>query len=433
VTADCLVVVGLNHKTAPVDLLERLAISDEVLPKALHHLTGYEHILEGAILSTCNRLEVYGVATKFHGGAQDLRNFIAEFCHAAPEEFADHLYTYHDDAALRQLFRVAAGIDSLIIGESEILGQVRRAHQAAIDEGAAKRVVGAAFTRALRVGKRVRTQTAIGRNPASISSAAVELAKTAFPSRSLRDKSVAIVGAGKMSRLAARALADAGVQEVSVTNRSAERAKALADLVGGEPRGLDELEGTVASSDILICSTTAPTIVLDRPLVEGALQARTSNDPLIIVDIAVPRDVDPSVGELPGVTLWDIDDLHAVVRSTKDGRSVEVEKAEAIIDAESAAFLEWQRAASVGPAVASLLDKADAIRKAELERASGRLHDLTADQHAAVDQATRRIVAKLLHTPVRRSKELADSKQGQQYLDALRVLFDLDDDEALTD
>ena len=269
--------------------------------------------------------------------------------------------------------------------------------------------------------------------PLSISSAAVELAKTAFPSRSLRDKTVAIVGAGKMSQLAARALADAGVHEVSVTNRSAERAKALADLVGGQPRGLDELEGTVASSDILICSTTAPTIVLDRPLVEGALKARTSNDPLIIVDIAVPRDVDPSVGELPGVTLWDIDDLHAVVRSTKDGRSVEVEKAEAIIDAESAGFLEWQRAASVGPAVASLLDKADSIRKAELERASGRLHDLTADQHAAVDQATRRIVAKLLHTPVRRSKELADSKQGQQYLDALRVLFDLDDDEVLTD
>jgi glutamyl-tRNA reductase len=397
----------------------------------LHQLTTYEHILEGAILSTCNRLEVYAVATKFHGGAQDLRNFIAEFCHAAPEEFADHLYTYHDDAALRQLFRVASGIDSLIVGESEILGQVRRALKHAIEEGAAKRVVGAAFTRALRVGKRVRTETAIGRNPASVSSAAVELAKTAFPSRSLRDKTVAIVGAGKMGKLAARALADAGAHDVSVLNRSAERAEALADLIGGRALGLEELERTISQVDILICSTTAPTMVIERSLVEGALRARDSNDPLIIVDISVPRDVEPSVAELPGVTLWDIDDLHAVVRSTVGGRSAEVVKAEAVIDTESARFLDWQRAVSIGPAVSSLLERANAIRESELARASARLNELTPEQHAAVDQVTRRIVAKLLHSPVNRSKELADSKQGEQYLDALRVLFDLDDDEAL--
>jgi glutamyl-tRNA reductase len=428
VTPNSFVVVGLNHKTAPVDLLERLAIPEEMLPKALHQLTTYEHILEGAILSTCNRLEVYSVASKFHGGAQDLRNFIAEFCHAAPEEFADHLYTYHDDAALRQLFRVASGIDSLIVGESEILGQVRRALKHAVEEGAAKRVVGAAFTRALRVGKRVRTETAIGRNPASVSSAAVELAKTAFPSRSLRDKTVAIVGAGKMGRLAARALADAGAHDVSVLNRSSERAEALADLIGGRALGLEELERTISQVDILICSTTAPTMVIDRALVESALGARDSNDPLIIVDISVPRDVEPSVADLPGVTLWDIDDLHAVVRSTVGGRSAEVVKAEAVIDTESARFLDWQRAVSIGPAVSSLLERANAIRESELARASGRLQELTPEQHAAVDQMTRRIVAKLLHSPVNRSKELADSKQGEQYLDALRVLFDLNDE-----
>ncbi|MEA2506122.1 MAG: glutamyl-tRNA reductase [Actinomycetota bacterium] len=427
-TSNCLAVVGLNHKTAPVDLLERVAISEEMLPKALHHLTTYDHILEGAILSTCNRLEVYAVATKFHGGAQDLRNFIAEFCHAAPEEFADHLYTYHDDGALRQLFRVSAGIDSMIIGESEILGQVRRALQHAVEEGAAKRVVGAAFTRALRVGRRVRTETAIGRNPASVSSAAVELAKTAFPSRSLRDKTVAIVGAGKMGRLAARALADAGAHDVSVLNRSSERAEELADLVGGRALGLEHLEQTLSSVDILICSTTSPATVIDQDLAQRALGVRTSNDPLIIVDIAVPRDVDPEVGNLPGVTLWDIDDLHAVVQSTVHGRSGEVARAEAMIDAETARFLDWQRAASVGPAVSSLLDKANAVRESELNRASARLQGLTLDQREAVDQVTRRIVAKLLHTPVARSKELADSKQGQQYLDALRVLFDLDHD-----
>jgi glutamyl-tRNA reductase len=428
VTSNSLVVVGLNHKTAPVDLLERLAVSDEKLPKALHHLITYEHLLEGAVLSTCNRLEVYAVATKFHGGAQDLRNFIAEFCHAAPEEFADHLYTYHDDAAVRQLFRVAAGVDSMIVGESEILGQVRRALQLAEEEGTAKRVIVAAFTRALHVGKRVRTETAIGRNPASISSAAVELAKTAFPSRSLRAKTVAIVGAGKMGRLAARALAEAGAHSVSVLNRSSERARELADLVGGRALGLGDLSETLSSVDILICSTTAPATVIDRELVAGALRQRASNDPLIIVDIAVPRDVDPGVGELPGVTLWDIDALHGVVQSTVHGRSAAIEKAESIINAETSRFLEWQRAVSVGPAVSLLLERADSIRDAELQRASARLKDLTDDERGAVEQVTRRIVAKLLHTPVTRSKELADSKQGQQYLDALRVLFDLDDD-----
>lgn len=429
-TSDCLVVVGLNHKTAPVGLLEHLAISDEMLPKALHQLTGYEHVLEGAILSTCNRLEVYAAASKFHGGAQDLRNFVAEFCHAAPEEFADHLYTYHDDAALRQLFRVAAGIDSLIVGESEILGQVRRAQQVAMEEGAAKRVVGAAFARALRVGRRVRSETAIGRNPASVSSAAVELAKTAFPSGSLEGRTVAILGAGKMGRLAARALARAGAAEVKVINRSIESAEALARLVGGRAAGLEELESTLAATDILICSTTAPAVVIDRGMVAGALHRRAAGTPLTIVDIAVPRDVDPAVGALSGVTLWDIDDLQGLVRSTVDARSVEIPKAEAIIDAESAAFLDWQRAASVGPAVAGLLERADAIRIAEIDRASAQLQDLSSEQHAAVDRVTRRIVAKLLHGPIDRSRELADSNQGRRYLDALRVLFDLDDDPA---
>ena len=432
-TTDPLVVVGVNHRTAPVGLLERLAISEEAIPKALHQLMTYEHVLEGAVLSTCNRLEVYAAATRFHGGAQDLRNFIAEFCHVAPEDFGDHLYTYHDEGALRQLFRVAAGVDSLIVGESEILGQVRRALHAAVEQGTAKRVVATAFTRALRVGKRVRTETAIGRNPASVSSAAVELARTAFASRSLTGRTVAIVGAGKMGRLAARALAQAGARDVSVLNRSPESAQALAGLVGGQPGGLDQLEPVLASSDIVICSTTAPSTVIDRAMVQRALEERPAGSPLTIVDIAVPRDVEPSVRDLPGVTLWDIDDLQKVVRSSVDTRSAEIGAAEAIIDSESAAFLAWQRAASVGPAVAALLEKADAVRSSELERASRRLGPLTADQQAALEQMTRRLVAKLLHAPVTRSKELADSKQGGQYLDALRVLFDLDEQDPLSE
>src|SRR5688500_18579418 len=217
-----LIVVGLNHRTAPVSVLERVAISEESLPKALHQLGTYEHVLEGAILSTCNRTEVYAMAPKFHAGVQDLRNFLGEFCHVAPEDLADHLYTFHEDGAVRHLFRVASGIDSMVLGESEILGQVRRSYQVATDEGLVTRVLGAAFRHALRVGKRARTQTAIGRNPVSVSSAAVDLARKAFSDQSLEGRSIAVVGAGKMGSLAAKALARSGAQAITVVNRSDE-------------------------------------------------------------------------------------------------------------------------------------------------------------------------------------------------------------------
>src|SRR5918912_1503395 len=220
-----ILVVGLNHRTAPVGLLERLSISEEMLPKALHQLSTYDHVLEGVVLSTCNRVEVYAAVSRFHGGAQDLRNLLAEFCHVAPEDFADHLYTYHEDGAVAHLFRVVAGIDSMVVGESEILGQVRRAYQGAVDHGTVQRTLGRAFRQALHVGKRARTETAIARNAVSISSAAVDLARRAFSNRSLSNKRVIIVGAGKMGGLAMRALARAGARDVTIVNRTGERAR----------------------------------------------------------------------------------------------------------------------------------------------------------------------------------------------------------------
>ena len=309
-----IVVVGLNHKTAPVDVLERLSIPDERLPKALHQLSTYEHVLEGALLSTCNRIEAYAVVSKFHGGAQDLRNFLAEFCHAAPEDFSDHLYTYHDEGALRHLFRVAAGIDSMVVGESEILGQVRRAYQPAADEGMIHRVLGAAFRQTLRVGKRARTETSIGHNPVSVSSAAVELARRAWQDGSLDGRRVTIVGAGKMGRLAAQALKASGAGDVTVVNRSEERGRDLAETFGATSRAVEDLTEVLAESDIVICSTTSPQTVIDKPLLARA--RRDAGDrPLFVVDIAVPRDVDPAVAELPGVVLRDIDDLRGVVEN----------------------------------------------------------------------------------------------------------------------
>ncbi|MDQ4025269.1 MAG: glutamyl-tRNA reductase [Actinomycetota bacterium] len=422
-----IVVVGLNHKTAPVDVLERLSIPDERLPKALHQLSTYEHVLEGALLSTCNRIEAYAVVSKFHGGAQDLRNFFAEFCHLAPEDFADHLYTYHDEGALRHLFRVAAGIDSMVVGESEILGQVRRAYQSAADEGMIYRVLGAAFRQTLRVGKRARTETSIGQNPVSVSSAAVELARRAWPGGSLEGKSVAIVGAGKMGRLAAQALRAWGAGDVTVVNRSEERGRDLAETFGATSRPFEDLTDVLGGSDIVICSTTAPQTVIDKPLLERA--RRYANDrPLFVVDIAVPRDVDPAVAELPGVVLRDIDDLRTVVEGNLGARMGEVGRVEELISEELDRFSQWQRSTEIAPTAAALVEKADAIRAAEMERIAAQLATMTPEQREAVDHLSRRMVAKLLHAPLKSARDMAGSKQGQLYLTALQELFGLSDE-----
>lgn len=423
-----MIVVGLNHKTAPIDLLERLAIPDDQMAKALHQLENSERILEATILSTCNRIEVYAVSSVFHGGVQDLRNFLAEFRHIAPEEFTDHLYTYHDEAAVGHLFRVASGIDSMVVGESEILGQVRRAHEAAREEGLVQRVLGRAFAQALRVGKRARNDTAIGRNPVSISSAAVELARRAFTNGSLAGRRVVIVGAGKMGRLAAQSLGRAGATDVTVVNRTEETANELAETFGATVKPFDDLTGALAEADIAITSTTAPAVLLDRAMVEEALSRRTGSDPLFIVDIAVPRDVEPEVGTLKGVVLRDIDDLRGVVESNMGGRLAEVAKVETIVAEEIGHFREWEAASEIAPTVATLVARGEAIRTAELEHVRTRLSALSDDERATVEALTKKMIAKLLHEPLNKAKELASSKQGHLYLAALRELFELDDE-----
>ncbi|MGH2755927.1 MAG: glutamyl-tRNA reductase [Actinomycetota bacterium] len=422
-----MIVLGLNHRTAPISLLERLAIGEERLPKALHQLGNCEHVLEGAILSTCNRIEVYAVVSKFHAGTQDVRNLLSEFCHIAPEDFADHLYTYYDDAAVRHLFRVAAGVDSMVVGESEILGQVRRAYQAATEEGMVQRVLGGALRQALRVGKRARTDTNIGRNPVSVSSAAVDLARRAFPTGSLEGKKVVIVGAGKMGSLAARSLVAAGAEDLTVVNRSDERAEALASMFGAEARSLDDIDEAIREADILISSTMSPEAVLQRDQIEKAMAVRPDRA-LFIVDIAVPRDVDPSSAEVPGVVLRDIDDLKGVVDSNLGSRMGEISKVEEIITGAVARFVEWERSTEFAPTAAALVAKADLIRQVEMERIERVLDGLTDDQRSAIDHLSRRIVSKILHSPLHRVKEMSSSKQGYVHLASLRELFELDDE-----
>ena len=422
-----IVVAGLILKAAPISLLERLTITEEMLPKALQQLGDYEHVLEAVVLSTCNRVEVYAAVSKFHGGVQDLRSFFSEFCHVAPEDFADHLYTYYDEAAARHLFRVAAGIDSMVIGESEILGQVRRAFQVATREGTAKRVLGAAFRHALHAGKCARAETAIGRNPASISSAAVDLARRAFGGGNLEGRRVVILGAGEMARLSARALADAGAREVTIVNRTEERGLDLARDFEARALPVAQLRDAISRSDILICSTTSPQAIVDVALLEEALRDRRREAPLFIVDIAVPRDVDPAVAALEGVVLRDIDDLRGVIETSMGSRLGEVSKVEAIIARELERFLQWERSSKIGTTLAALLEKGEAVRAREVDRLLDRRPAISEGDREAIERTTRRIVAKLLHEPMNRAKELASSKQGDLYLAALRELFELDD------
>ena len=420
------VVVGLNHHTAPISLLERLSIAEERLDKALHQLGTYEHVLEGAILSTCNRVEVYAVVSRFHGGSQDLRNFLAEFCHVAPEDFSDHLYTYHDESAARHLLRVASGVDSLIVGESEILGQVRRAYQVASAECTVGRVLDAAFRRALRAGKKARSETRIGRNPVSISSAAVELARRAFGRGTLDGKRIAIVGAGKMGRLAAQALTRSGARDVVVVNRGEARGLALARDFGAKPRPLEELEEVIAGVDIVISSTTSTQTVIEKDLVRRAVKGRS--EPLFIVDIAVPRDVESGVRDLPGVVLRDIDDLRGVVDVNIGERLSEASKVEAIIAEELDRFVEWERATEVAPTVAALVERARGLVDEELTKLEKKLGNVTAEERDLIRQSVQQLVARLLHPAITRTKELGGSKQGYMYVPALRELFELDDD-----
>ncbi|MBA2272406.1 MAG: glutamyl-tRNA reductase [Actinobacteria bacterium] len=420
------VLVGLNYKTAPLDLLERLFIPQERLPKALGHLATLDHVIEGVVISTCNRVEVYGAVTKFHGGVQDLRNFLAEFCHVAVEDFADHLYTYHDEAAVRHLLRVATGIDSMVVGESEILGQIRRSFSAAEQEGSAQRILGAAFRQALRAGKRARTETSIARHPVSVPSAAAELARRRFGT--LTGKNVVVVGAGAMGRLAARSLMRHGVTDVTVVNRTESRGSRLASDLGAAFRSFNTLGDALAKADIVVSSTTAPSAVIDRALVHTAMTNRRRERPLFIVDIGMPRDVEPDVAREPGVVLQTISDLKDVAEAGRETRLDQIPEVDAIIDQELRRFVEWERSAHVAPTASALVTAGEAIRAAEIERLAKGPARLTPDQVAAVDLATQRITAKLLHTPLKRARELAGSKQGYIYLSAIRELFELDDE-----
>jgi glutamyl-tRNA reductase len=419
-----LVVVGLNHRTAAVDLLERMTVPPSGLPKALHALVEREHLAEVVLLSTCNRTEVYARTTRFHDGVDDVRHFLAESSGVDPDSLAEQLYTYHDDAAVAHLFGVAAGLDSMIIGEGEILGQVREAWQLAERESTTGPLLSRTFRHAVEVGKRARTETGISRHAVSISSAAVSVAGEHVGS--LVGRRVLLLGAGDVGEGMALALAGAGVEEIVVANRSRTRGRELARRVGGRAIALDEVADALVTCDVLLSSTGAPGTLVERSDMEEVMRRRDGRA-ILVVDVAVPRDVDPGVGQVFGVTLLDIDDLKAVGEQSLRARHGEVGKVRLLITDELERFRLERSARELAPLVTRLRERAESLRQAELRRYAGRLANLAPEDREIVEQVTRGLVNKLLHEPTVRLKEAAASTRGDVFADALATLFALDD------
>lgn len=416
-------VIGLNHKTAPVEVLETVAVPEAMLAKALHELSGYDQLSEIVLLSTCQRTEVYSVARRYHPAVGEIRNFLADWGGTSPDTLNSHLYEYHDEAATRHLFKVAAGLDSAVLGEGEVLGQLADAWESAHREGASGPVMAALFRHAVEVGKRVRTETAIARGTTSLSQSAVALARAELGS--LEGRTTLVLGAGDMGEAMAQALAaTSGPGRVLVANRTRSRADELAERCGGRPIGWDELEAGLVEADVVLASTGSPTAVLDAEMVAGALSRRPER-PMLLIDIAVPRDVAPDVASLSGVTLYDMDDLAQFADRGMDSRRREIPRAEQIVDAEVGRYCGRQAERQVAPVIASLFERAEELRAGELERFAGRLASLGAEEQRTVEALTRGIVAKLLHEPTVALKAGVGTPTGEQLAESLRALFGL--------
>lgn len=416
------IVVGLNHRTVPLRVLERMSVSATRLPKALDDLVSREHIDGAVVLSTCHRTEVYVAADKFHGAVQGVRNFLAEHAFLPPEEFSDHLYAYYDDAAAAHLFGVVSGLDSVVIGESEILGQVRNAWEVSRELRTAGSTLSSLFRHALEVGKRARTETGIARHVTSVSQAAVAMAADHLGD--LAGRTILLLGAGDIGQSMAIALAGNGGASILVANRTLSKAATLAERVGGAAVPLDAVTEQLASVDVLLTSTNAPGVIVEHADLEPVVAARAGR-PLLVVDVAMPRNVDPGVSELSGVTVLDLDDLKGFVARGIGERRKEMGRVQAIIADEVERYLARSTAREMAPAITALRERAEAIRIAELERYRTRLDGLDDRQRDAVEAISRGIVAKLLHEPTVQLKAAAGDQAGLRLTEALRTLFDL--------
>jgi glutamyl-tRNA reductase len=417
-----IVVLGLNHKTAPVEVRERLHIADKDLPDSLARLGALAETIEGLILSTCNRVEIYSVVPEGPAARAPLQGFLAAERGVPVEAFAEACYLHEGQEAVRHAFRVASSLDSLVVGEGQILAQVKAAYAAAARQAATGPILNALMERTLHVAKQVRTETGIGSVPVSVASVAVDLARRIFSD--LAGRTVMILGAGEMAELALTHLKDEGIQTILVANRNHERAVELAGRVGGRAIKFDHARDVMIDADIVISSTAAPHVILGPDDMTEVVRRRHYR-PIFLIDIAVPRDIDPRVNDLDNVYLYDIDDLQAEVAANLSSREREAVRAEAIVDREVGQFMRWLQSLDVVPTIISLRERFEGIRQAELEKALGRMGDLRADQREAVAALTASIINKLLHQPMTELKRQASSRDGHQYAAILRALFRL--------
>jgi glutamyl-tRNA reductase len=425
-------VVGCNHRSADLALLERLAVPNEELPKALAALTALPHVSEAVVLSTCNRVEVYASVSRFHPGLAEIRGWLAERGDVHPQDLEELHYSYHDDRAAAHLFAVAGGVDSMVVGEQQIAVQVKAAMEVARAEGTARRVLQRLFRQGVRVGRRIRRDTDISSGASSMVDVGLDVARQRLGAADLAGRTVLIVGAGKVGSLTAGRLRDEGAGRVLVWNRTPDKADRLAAKVGGEVVAPGALRDALADADLAVCTTGAPEPVLDVDLVAATLTERTlrgadeGGAPLVLLDLAMPRNVDARCEDLAGVSVVDIAD----VRDRAD-RSVTGEvlaSARAVVDEEAERFASWVAASEVEPTIRDLRARAERVRADELDRLGARLGDLDDRQRAVVEALTRGIVNTLLHEPTVRLKSLADGGAAEAHADAVRELFALDED-----
>ncbi|MDG4822616.1 glutamyl-tRNA reductase [Asanoa sp. WMMD1127] len=416
-----LIVVGASYKTTPVAMLEQLAVPAPDVIGTLDKLVAQPYVREAVVLSTCNRVEIYAAVTGFHGGLTDICAVLGERAGRAPAELANNLYVHHGAAAVEHTFRVATGLDSMVIGEAQILGQLRDAYHAATEADSAGRTLHELMQQALRVGKRAHAETGIDKAGQSVVTAALDIAATHFPG-ALADRPALVVGAGAMGALSVATLSRLGVGPVSVTNRGADRAVRLAAAYGATAVPMAELTRTLAEVDVVVAATASTEPVLTRDTVAAALPGRTT--PLVLLDLAVPRDVEPEVAGLPGVVVVDIDTLAAELRAGQ--HAADEVAVQGIVEAEVETFVGWLRGADVAPTVAALRTRADEVVAAELSRLRQRSPELSEEQRAEVAHTVHRVVRRLLHSPTVRVRQLAAEPGGDQYATLLRQLFDLE-------
>lgn len=417
-----LLVVGLNHKTAPVEIREKLHFPPNRLAEPLAELKAYDELLEKLILSTCNRVELYARVHHVYKGSQLVKQFLSDYHKVSLTDFEPYLYQFSDYDAVCHTFRVCSSLDSMIVGEPQISGQVKEAYNLAKEFGAVGPIIGQLFENAFHVAKKVRTETRIGESAISVSYAAVELSKKIFGD--LADKSVMLIGAGEMSELAARHLVGNGVKTVFVSNRTHSRAVELAEELGGMAVNFEQMPQQLAAADIVISSTGAPHYIIKKEQVLNILKMRRSR-PMFFIDIAVPRNIEPSVNEIDNVFLYNIDDLESVVEANLKERQREALKAEEIIKADVAKYMKWLDGLSIVPLIISLREKIDAIRRAELDKIFSKMNNFSQEEKKAIESLTSSIVNKILHPPIVNLKKQVNSTCSGEYLKVARDLFDL--------